>query len=203
MQQIIDSFFALISQYRLLAYVVVFGVAFLESFAFIGLLVPGAIFAASAGVLAAHGVLEIHFVIIAGSLGAILADLASFYLARFYGERIILKKICLKYRPYVEHGYLFFEKYGGMSVFWGRFIGLVRPIIPFIAGLLKMEPGKFWIYAVLSGILWGLIYIGAGYVFGASWKLVETWIGRLILLLLAVVTIGYLGKRFLKWLKYG
>ena len=90
MQQIVDSFFTLISQYRLLAYVVVFGVAFLESFAFIGLLVPGAIFAASAGILAAHGVLEIYLVIIAGSLGAILADLASFYLARFYGEKIIL-----------------------------------------------------------------------------------------------------------------
>ncbi|MBT8764319.1 DedA family protein [Desulfohalobiaceae bacterium Ax17] len=202
MQQIINSFFALIGHYSLLAYIVIFAVAFLESFAFIGLLIPGTVFAASVGILAAHGVLEIYFVIIAGSLGAILADLASFYLARLYGEKLILKKICLKYQPYVDQGYRFFENHGGMSVFWGRFIGLIRPVIPFIAGLLKMEPGKFCVYAVFSGILWGVIYFGAGYLFGASWKLVEAWLGRVGLILVALAVLGYLGKQFWKRIKH-
>ncbi|WP_457571691.1 DedA family protein [Desulfovulcanus sp.] len=198
MQQAVDSFFVFISHYRLLAYLVVFGVSFLESFAFIGLIVPGAVFAASAGILAFRGILDIYSVMIAAILGAILADLASFYLARGYGEKLILKKICLRYQPYIKRGYLFFEKYGGLSVFWGRFFGLIRPVIPFIAGLLKMDSGKFVFYAVISGILWGVIYIGAGYVFGASWKLVEVWIGRVGLILLVVAILGYLGKQFLK-----
>ena len=51
-------------------------------------------------------------------------------------------------------------------MFIGRFIGIFRPVIPFVAGLLNMNPLLFIFFSSLSGILWGISYFGSGYLFG-------------------------------------
>jgi len=199
-QHFINSFFQLLSQHYIIAYGVIFSVTFLESFAFIGLVVPGTLFAVSAGFFASKGMFNLLTLIITASFGAILADLASYYLGHFYGDKIIARRFYKKYEPYIEKGNRFFSKHGGKSVLLGRFIGFTRPIIPFLAGLLNMNPVKFWIYAVVSGFSWGFSYIGAGYLFGESWKMIEAWIGKFGVILLTLFIIGYLIKKVLIWL---
>jgi membrane protein DedA with SNARE-associated domain len=199
-QQFVDSIFTAVSHYSVLAYAVVFGVAFLESFAFIGLVVPGAVFAVSAGFFASRGMLSLSALIISGAVGAILADLASFYLASRYGDKVTAAKFYPKYQPYMEKGRRFFERHGGKSVFFGRFIGLIRPVIPFLAGLLKMNAVRFWVYAIASGVLWAIAYIGAGYLFGKSWKVVEAWTGKFSIFLLVLFAAAYLVKKLLKYI---
>ncbi|HDL53416.1 MAG TPA: phosphatase PAP2 family protein [Proteobacteria bacterium] len=194
MEHAANNFLTGLSQHALLVYIFIFVVAFSESFAFVGLFVPGAVFAVTAGFLAARGLFDFQALALAGAAGAVLADLASYYLARFYGSRITGGKLYVKYQPYLERGNRFIEKHGGKSVFFGRFVGFIRPVVPFLAGLLKMNSVKFTIYATVSGILWAYLYIGAGYLFGESWKVVEAWTGKLSILLLLIVIILYLAR---------
>ncbi len=187
-----------LGQHALLVYVFIFIIAFSESFAFVGLFVPGAVFAVTAGFLAARGLFDFQALALAGAAGAILADLASYYLARIYGSRITGGKLYIKYQPYLERGNRFIEKHGGKSVFLGRFVGFIRPVVPFLAGLLSMNPLKFAIYAAVSGILWAYTYIGAGYLFGESWKVVEAWTGKLSILFLLIIFILYFARHIAK-----
>ncbi len=192
MEATIAHFLLVLSRYPVSANGVVFAVAFLESFAFIGLVVPGAAFAVTAGWLASRGVYSLGPLMVSGSAGAVLADVASFYLARHYGEAILRWNVLSRYRSMVDQGRIFFSRHGGKSVFLGRFVGMVRPVVPFLAGLLDMNPATFWVYALSSGILWGVAYIGGGYFFGESWKSVESWLGWIGWLVLAVALLCYL-----------
>ncbi len=195
MQEIIKNFLISISHHQILVYCILFFISFFESFVIVGLIVPGAVFIVTAGLLSSHNILNFYQVIIWSIFGAILSDIISFYLAKKYGKRIIKSKYYKRYQEYFEKGEIFFKKYGGISVFWGRFIGFLRPIVPFLAGLLKMDKLKFYFYAIVSGILWGICYPGLGYVFGESYKIIEKYIGRLNLVIIIFIVIIFLFKK--------
>ncbi len=178
----------------------VFLVSFSESFAFVGLVVPGAVFALSAGFLAYKGYFELTPLIVAGSAGAILADIASYYLGKYYADALKSSHIYKRYRDRFAFGEAFFQKHGGKSVFIGRFVGALRPVIPFLAGMLGMKSAAFYFWAITSGILWGICYIGAGYIFAGSLGLFEEWLGRINYaagaLLLLIAAVYFFRKRY-------
>ncbi len=200
MQEFIKNLLLSLSQHQYIIYFLLFIISFAESFAFIGLLVPGAVFIITAGFLSSKGVLNIYDILIWSITGAILADIGSFYLAKKFGIKIINLKSFKKYEHYYDKGKIFFEKHGGISVFWGRFLGPLRPIVPFLAGMLEMNTLKFWFYAVISGILWGICYSYAGYFFGESWKFIEASLGKLSILFLILIFLIYIFIKLTKLL---
>jgi membrane protein DedA with SNARE-associated domain len=66
----------------------------------------------------------------------------------------------------LQRGEAFFRRHGNKSVFLGRFMGPIRGIIPFIAGLLAMDKRAFLLWNVLSGVLWATAHVLAGYFLG-------------------------------------
>ncbi len=159
----------------LYVYIFIFAVAFSESFAFVGLVVPGAAIVVTAGFLASKGYFNIYWIIIFAVSGAILADIASFFIGERYFRYISKTKIYTKHKNYFQKGEEFFKKHGAKSVFLGRFVGFLRPVIPFVAGTLKMNRAIFLFWAVISGILWGIAYIGVGYLSNEGIKLLNRW----------------------------
>ena len=185
--------------YRLLGYWAVFFVSFLESFAFVGAFIPGALFVVLMGALAAKGFYLPVILIGFAAPGAILGDILSYYLGRrgtkLFGEENKILKL-----SHLEQGENFFKKHGNKSVFLGRFIGLVRAIIPFVAGLFKMEKKKFFFWDILSGLAWAIVYIYLGFFFGQAWKIIEIWtnrIGYFLVILSLFFFLFWLLKRFI------
>ncbi len=166
MSEILSHILMSLKDNVLYVYLFVFVVAFLESFAFLGLLVPGAAVVVSIGFLASKGYFDVCRIVGFAVVGAILADIVSFFMGNKYFFHIKKTKIYAKYESYFEKGEQFFKKYGGISVFIGRFIGFLRPVIPFVAGTLNMDKTQFLFWAVLSGVIWGVSYIGVGYLSG-------------------------------------
>ncbi len=179
-------------------YLLVFLISFLESLALAGLLVPGSVLIVFTGFLAANGKGIFVILIFAAALGAILGDLISYWLGARMGTSLLNKPAFRRYHTLFKKSELFFAEHGGKSVFLGRFIGFLRPFIPFIAGHARMRPLLFVSYAVISGFLWGLAYPGLGYFFGASWNLVQIWIGRISYLMAALVVLLVLNQLFWK-----
>lgn len=60
----------------------------------------------------------------------------------------------------------FFEKHGNSAIFLGRFMPIIRTLIPFTAGISKMPYHKFILYNVMGGVAWVSIAILSGYFFG-------------------------------------
>jgi len=142
-----------------------FMLAFVESAPFIGVFIPGASLISIGGFLSYQGYISAWDIIFFSTLGAILGDFFSYSLGRWGGDWIKNKKI-INY-GILRHGEIFFEEHGNKSVFWGRFFGPIRAIIPFIAGLSKMKQGSFIFWNISSAISWAMLNVSLGYFSGS------------------------------------
>lgn len=175
------------------SYYLLIGVlSFVESLALVGIFVPGSVLIVFAGFMTAHGKGDIAALMAVCAAGAILGDLISYWAGARLGETLRRHPLFRKRQLLMARANVFFIEHGGKSVFIGRFVGFLRPFIPFVAGSAHMRPAPFAAWAVTSGLLWGAAYPGLGYFFGASWKMVQLWTGRfsLAIAVLAGLFIG-------------
>lgn len=136
--------------------------AFGESFVFLSLLFPGTAILIASGSLVSDGILKPLPIIIAGIVGAVLGDTVSFWLGERFGP------VMRRTWPYRDHperlarGVRFFERFGGSSVFVGRFFGPLRAVVPLVAGMMRMAPLRFYVANVLSALVWAptLVFLG-------------------------------------------
>lgn len=182
-------------------YLLLFLIACSESLPIIGLLMPGSTLIVLAGFLAFHGKGLFLPIMLITTVGALLGDLLSFWLGNRYGSRMLTMRSFRKHHRLIKQSEHFFCVHGGKSLFFARFLGPIRGITPFIAGLSKMSAHSLFIYSLISAILWGISYPGIGYLSGVSWQQAQslsTRFGLLILLALIVTIIHYWLRRSLK-----
>jgi len=170
-----------------LGYWLVFLIAFFESFAFVGTLIPGSILIYLAGFMSSRGYLNIVTLIWFTAAGAALGDGLS-YLLGTKGKRFFHNENKFLKLSHLEKGEQFFHKHGPKSVFFGRFIGPLRPIIPFIAGLSKMDKRIFFLWNISSVLLWSVLHLLVGYFFGSAINIIEAWTTRAGLIIVSFGT---------------
>lgn len=196
MQDFIARLLPTIEHFTMLGYWLIFLISLSESLVVVGLFVPGTTIIMIAGFLASKGGFDLGDLIWFVTLGAICGDGLSFYL----GKREKRQPHRVFYSAHREKAERFFQRHGRKSVFLGRFIGPMRAIIPFIAGMSGMAPRVFFAWNVTSGIAWATTYLLLGYFFGHAWQAVETWSTRVSLLLIVlfiVIICGYSLKRII------
>src|SRR3569832_3007646 len=147
------------------------------------------------GALVAVGALELWSTLAWAAAGAIVGDGLTYCLGHHYKDRLRDKWPFRKYPALMRRGELFFERHGGKSELFGRFVGPVRPIIPVVAGKLGMPPARFLAVNVASAVTWAPAYTLPGVVFGASLSLASEVASRLAVLLVNVL----LKKRCAVW----
>ncbi len=188
----------IIENYRILGYFVVLFISILESLAFVGIVVPGTVFIILVGVVASKGLLDLGDVILFAASGAIIGDVCSYYLGR-HANKFLSEDSKIFQSMYFKKAQSFFQKYGGASIFSGRFIGPIRPVIPFVAGMCRMETSKFIFWNVISGFAWATTFLFLGFFFGQALYAIKLWTGRGIMLLIiavAFVATFYFIKRY-------
>jgi len=176
----------------LIAYATIFLAALLESLALVGLLVPGTVMMIGVGALAGTGALSLKITLLSAMIGAVAGDGISYWLGRHYHQGLKSFWPFSRYPLMLAHGEMFFQRHGGMSVLLGRFVGPVRAVIPLIAGMMDMPPGRFVLINIISSIGWAFAYILPGVVLGNSLTLVGFVSMRLCLLLLLLGLILWL-----------
>lgn len=200
----IEKLFDLIELLGHWSYLVIFFAAFLESAAFMGFIVPGESIVILSGFLASQGYLELGNCIPVIAIGAVLGDAAGYFLGKVVGRGYFErhKRLLFLKEKHILKAEEYFRKHGGKTVFIGRFIGFLRAMGPFAAGMSKMRYRSFFIYDVAGGIVWAATFTLLGYFFGESWQLVEKWSGRAGLffafVLLVIAGFIYLYKRVAK-----
>lgn len=168
-----------ISQLGNWAYALLFAFAFGESIAVVGILVPGATFIVLFGFVISQGIYDFYDAALIGAVGAILGDVFSFVLGR-RGIDPARRFPRLFAQDTVDRAERFMHRYGVAGVFIGRFIGPLRPFVPFIAGALKMKWRSFMVMNIASGILWSVSYLAVGFFFGQFWSSIHRglrWVG--------------------------
>jgi membrane protein DedA with SNARE-associated domain len=175
----------LIGQY---GYLVVFFGVMLES---AGVPLPGETVLITAGMLVHRGVLGFGEVLFFGILGAVVGDQIGYWAGRVGGRPFVLRwgKYAFITAERLGRAERFFARHGGRTVFLARFVTGLRVFGALVAGISRMPWGKFALYNVLGGTLWATAAVSLGYFLWASIHLVEHWVGRFSLLLVAALVL--------------
>lgn len=179
--------------------VVVCLIAFAESVAIIGILVPGVVVLFGVGALIAVGALDFWTLCAWAVAGAVAGDGLSYWLGRHYHQQLQHLWPFSRHPQMLHRGIEFFHRNGGVSVVIGRFFGPVRATIPFVAGMLEMKPSHFLAANIGSALLWAPAYLLPGMALGASLEAASSVALRLVILLLALLGSIWLLERSLRW----
>lgn len=147
---------------------VVFLVALAESLAIIGVLVPGVVILFGAGALVGAGVLNFWSLCVWAIAGAIIGDGLSYQLGRHFDYLTARFRWFRMHPDHLQRGHEFFEKWGDASVALGRFFGPIRAVVPLVAGLMDMPPGRFYLANILSALAWAPAYLLPGILLGEA-----------------------------------
>lgn len=141
-------------------------VALLESLAFVGLLLPGVALLFALAAMAGSSQLALSSCLLAACVGAICGDGISFLLGRYSAEPVRQLHILKRHPQWLQRGEAFFYRWGGLSIVTGRFVGPIRPVIPFVAGSCGMSATKFGLFNLFSALAWAPLYLLPGYLTG-------------------------------------
>lgn len=170
-------------------YGLVGGVICLEA---MGLPFPGESMIIGAAIYAATtSKLDIWFVVLAASTGAILGDNFGYLIGRSAGLKLLERygrRVGLTEKRLTLGRYLF-QLHGGKVVFTGRFIAILRTFVALLAGAAHMEWKSFLFYNAVGGIAWSALYGFGAYALGESARNVSGPLGIGLGVVAAVVLV--------------
>ena len=186
----------LVASYGYLVYVILFAVVFCETGLVITPFLPGDSIIFACGALAAIGQINVLAALAVLIAAAILGDATNYFLGRNYGTTLIAKVggHFIK-EKHLEDTRLFFDKYGWLAIFLGRFMPIVRTFVPFVAGMSSMKYKIFGFYNIIGGVIWVALFLMVGFFFGNIPFVKHNF----SLVILAIIVISVL-PIFIKWL---
>jgi len=158
---------AVVNEYGIWTYVILFAIIFLETGLVIMPFLPGDSLLFVAGAAAASGILDLQLLIIVIIAGAVLGDTLNYWIGNRLGLHVFLERFPnLIKKEYIDRTYGFYEQYGGATIFVARFVPMVRSFAPFLAGIGTMQYRRFLFYNVLGATAWTLLIVLGGYYLG-------------------------------------
>ena len=159
---------SVVQEYGMWTYAILFCVTFLETGLVVMPFLPGDSLLFVGGAAAASGILELPWLFMAIILGAVLGDTLNYWIGNYIGLKVFLERFpTIVKKEHIDQTYVFYEKYGGATIFVARFVPVVRTFAPFLAGVGSMHYPRFLFYNVLGATVWVAALITAGYYFGS------------------------------------
>jgi membrane protein DedA with SNARE-associated domain/membrane-associated phospholipid phosphatase len=179
-------------------YLVAFVISLAESLPFIGLAFPGTVLIILFGFFSSQGYLRFGVLIVYATIGAMLGDGIGYWLG-IRGKDLFKEGNRILRPSHLKKGEEFFRIHGEKSIFLGRFVGPLRPIIPFVAGLSGMGTTRFLVWDAVAAVLWSWSHLTIGFFFGGAAAVIETWFTRasafLFILAAIFVLLWFVAKR--------
>lgn len=168
----------------------VWGIIFAESSLFLGFFLPGDSLLFTAGFLAANHYFNFYTLVIGCTIAAILGDNVGYWFGAKVGPKIFTKEDSFFFKKsYLEKTQAYYDSYGAKTILIARFVPVVRTFAPILAGVGKMNYKVFLSYNIGGGIVWTLLFTGAGFTLG---QLVPNSIDYLHWIVLGVIFVSLL-----------
>jgi membrane-associated protein len=150
-----------------LGYAALFAIVYSETGLLVGFFLPGDSLLFTVGVVAGAGHLNIVLVNALLMAAAILGDSTGYLLGRQTGPRIFSRRDSRFFKQeYVTRTHAFYQKYGGKTIVYARFVPIVRTFAAFIAGVGRMPYLKFLPFSICGGAGWIFTMSMLGYELG-------------------------------------
>lgn len=137
--------------------------------------------------------LNVLFVVLFGTLGAIIGAIINYLLAMWLGRPIIyafadskIGHLCMLSSDKIKKAEDYFNQHGKVSTFVGRLIPGIRQLISIPAGLCKMHFGWFLFYTFLGAGIWNIILALLGYITHGQKDLIDQYSHELSMAIMAI-----------------
>jgi membrane-associated protein len=171
---------------RTVGYIGLFAIVFAETGLLIGFFLPGDTLLITAGLMAQRGKLEFWLLLPLLIVAAVLGDFVGFEIGKNAGPRLFRKEDSRLFkRRHLEHAGRFYDKHGGKTIVFARFLAVIRTFAPTVAGAAGMPYRKFVVFNVTGAFLWVTSMLSLGYIFGSKVTNLEVFFTAL-----ALVTVG-------------
>jgi membrane-associated protein len=170
-------------------------VVFAETGLFIGFFLPGDSLLFTAGLLCSTGILHIHpvFLVALIVIAAVTGNMTGYYFGKKVGVLLFKRKSGFLFRQ--EHLVIandFYKKHGKKTIILSRFSRIVRTFAPIIAGIVKLEYYKFFMYSLIGGILWVTTLVLTGFFMGKYIPGTAEYLEYIVIFLIVITSIPFI-----------
>lgn len=177
-------------EYGMWIYGILFVIIFIETGFVVMPFLPGDSLLFAAGALAGNpeNGINVHVIWSIVFCAAVLGDTANYEIGRFLGPKVFNGKYKWIKKEHLEKTHHFYEKHGGKTIIYARFIPIIRTFAPFVAGIGQMTYKHFISFNLIWAALWTTLFTYAGYFFGT----LEAVQKRFTLIILAIIFLSLL-----------
>ncbi len=163
-----DHLVEIVNNYQTWTYLILFLIIFAETGLVVTPFLPGDSLLFATGAIIAKPETDLNVFLMWGLLmvAGILGDMVNYHIGKYIGPKAFSGKYRFLKKEYLEKTEKFYDKYGGKTIIYARFVPIVRTFAPFVAGVGSMSYGKFASYNVIGAILWVTSFLFIGYFFG-------------------------------------
>ena len=162
-----DHLLEFITNYGIWIYAILFLIIFVETGLVVMPFLPGDSLLFAAGALAAStGAMDPVVLVILLFTAAVLGDTLNYHIGKFVGPRVFEMESRFINRQHLIYTQKFFEKHGGKTIIFARFVPFARTFAPFVAGAGSMNYKFFLTYNLIGAFFWVGSFITLGYLFG-------------------------------------
>lgn len=167
-------------------YLLLFLIVFAESGLLVGFFLPGDSLLFTVGIVAGAGKLHIGTIIAMLAIASMAGDGIGFLLGGTLGYRLFQNpKSKIFRREYLDRTHEFYERHGGKTIIYAKFVPIIRTFAAFIAGVGKMKYSRFVAFNVIGACGWVTLMVTLGYNLGGI-QFVRANFEKVVLLIVAI-----------------
>ena len=167
--------------------------------------IPSEVILLFSGFFSTYTNLSVLYMIVASTLGSFLGAIILYYIGKIFNKERLKKivngrlgKILFLKENDIDKADEWFDNKGNKSVFFCRFVPIVRSLISIPAGMSEMPIGKFIIYTICGSMIWNTVLICLGYRLGSNWEYVLTILDKyqMVVIIILIIILGYVIIKF-------
>lgn len=171
--------------------------------------IPSEVILLFGGFMTTYTSLNVLGMIMSSILGSVLGALILYKIGTIFNKDTLKKLIHTRLGKFlrindkeIDSSFNYFQTKGEKTIFFCRFIPLIRSFISVPAGINKMNITKFMIYTTLGSLIWNVVLITLGHIVGNNWKsilkifdLYSTYAVVIIFIILIILIIKFYKKK--------
>lgn len=174
--------------YGVWVYAILFLIIYCETGLVVMPFLPGDSLLFVAGALCGIGALRLEWLMPLLMLAAFSGDNTNYWIGRLIGVRLLKSANGIIKHEHIDKTHAFYEKHGGKTILFARFLPVIRTFAPFVAGIGLMRYRLFLLYSALGSLAWIGSLAMAGYLFGN----IPVIKNNLTLIILGIIVISLL-----------
>lgn len=156
--------------------------------------IPSEVILLFSGFFSSYANLSVFLLILSSTLASCAGAIILYYIGKYLNKDKIVKIIPFLKMGDIDKSYKWFNSKGNISIFWCRFIPIVRSLISIPAGFCKVFMPVFITYTFFGSMLWNTVLICVGRKLGSNWSLFLNILDKYKLIVIVLIVIFIIKK---------